>query len=110
MKTRLLVVNGSAPLMPSRPVLYQLLGVALLQSTRILNLNSVVPRQQSMRRAFLRRVRNDQLRAHAERVELVVDLSTGAKTRNRYMYPFTKNLIRKTDATVREWDTHALAT
>jgi hypothetical protein len=52
----LLCVNGSAPLRPTRPYVFQIPGAALIKSllqvTTILDANTVFPRVQAMRRAF----------------------------------------------------------
>lgn len=55
----LLCFNGSAPLAPTMPWLFAIPGIALarslLQTTEILNANTVLPRVDSMKRAFQRR-------------------------------------------------------
>jgi hypothetical protein len=56
----LLVVNGSAPLKPSWPGVYRIPGLALLaalvQTSRILSPNTVVPRITAMKQSFQRRL------------------------------------------------------
>jgi hypothetical protein len=104
----LMVVNGSAAARPSRPGLYQIPGLgvvyALVQSTRVLNTNTVVPRELAMRRAFWRRVATAQRSDSTEAVELVVDLDTPGMTRMRYAYPWDEELIRASDQVVQEWE------
>jgi predicted acylesterase/phospholipase RssA len=110
-KMPLMIVNGSAPIRPSRPSFYQFPGLALLyalaQSTRVLNTNTVVPRERSMRRAFARRVWTgsppDQ-RWYYDPVDLVVDLTTPKTIARRYSFGYTEEIIRETDTTIKEWE------
>jgi hypothetical protein len=108
----LMVINGSSPARPSRPSFYQFPGLAplyaLLQGTRVLNTNTVFPRELAMRRAFQRRVEADQPPDSTEAVALVVDLATPDKTRERYAYPWTEELIRKTDKAIKDWERRIL--
>jgi hypothetical protein len=104
----LMVVNGSAPTRPSRPSFYQLPGLALVyalvQSTRVLNTNTVVPRERAMQRAFWRRATSGRRPEGTEAVELVVDLATPGEIRERYGYPYDEETIRSTDPAIRKWE------
>jgi hypothetical protein len=108
----LMVVNGSAPTRPSRPSFYQLPGLALLyalvQSTRVLNTNTVVPRERAMQRAFWRRVHNGRRPEVTEAVELVVDLATPDTCRRRYNYAYSVEIIRETDPAIKDWERSVL--
>jgi hypothetical protein len=89
----ILCFNGSAPLRPSNPWIFTVPGLALLkallQTTYILDANTVLPRVAAMQRAFERRaLRNEPLR-RGDPLNLVVDLMGVKETVERYRHGFS---------------------
>lgn len=88
----MLCFNGSAPLRPSNPRMFSVPGIALLkallQTTYILNANTVVPRVLAMQRAFERRVLQNESIRKGDPLNLVVDLMEVEETVRRYTHGF----------------------
>jgi predicted acylesterase/phospholipase RssA len=110
----LLCVNGSAPLRPTKAWAFRIPGIALLnsllQTTEILNTNTVLPRVDAMRRAFIRRVRTGKRPDYLDPADLVVDLSAIDDTADAYRAgSWLKENIRETDPAVKEYERNALS-
>jgi hypothetical protein len=109
----LLCFNGSAPLAPTKVWSFQIPGVALarslLQTTEILNANTVLPRVDSMTRAFERRTLRSLPPDHLDPVDLVADLRP-----SNDVWPgllpgtWKRELIRKLNSSVKKWERDAL--
>ncbi|MBV9083887.1 MAG: hypothetical protein JOZ62_14510, partial [Acidobacteriaceae bacterium] len=109
----LFIVNGSAPLQPTRTWAFRIPGMALLKSllqvTEILNANTVLPRVESMRRAFDRRARTGLRPGYDDPADLVVDLWPIDSTAEHYRWgTLLEELIRETDPAVKHWEESVL--
>ena len=109
----LLCVNGSAPLRPTSVWAFRIPGLALLkslfQTTNILNANTVLPRVEAMRRAFIRRTGKAERPDFLDPADLIVDLRPLEETSIDYLEAtWGTDLIAKTDPKVRDWERSAL--
>lgn len=109
----LLCINGSAPLRPIHPWIFKCPGVALvkslLQTTKILNANTVLPRVEGMKRGFERRVWEGRRPNHLDPADLLVDLSPTEDISDEYIAGrWSEKVIRESDDAVKEWEKNAL--
>jgi len=105
-----LAFNGSAPVKPSHPGVYQVPGLAMLASlvatTRILSANTVIPRVDAMKRSFLRRLWTGRRPDRWDPLDLVVDLTDVATTEQAFgRYTWGEEQIRASDPVVKDWET-----
>jgi predicted acylesterase/phospholipase RssA len=109
----LLCINGSAPLRPTNPRTFSVPGIALfkslLQTTNILNANTVLPRVEAMQSAFQRRVWRGTRPDHLDPANLVIDLMGVEDLASRLLFGTLKEeFIRASDPAVKEWEREAL--
>ena len=110
----LLCFNGSAPLQPTQHWTFRIPGIALarslLQTTEILNANTVLPRIDAMKNAFERRAWTGRRPDGGDPADLVADLKALEYTAHDYQSgTWTPELIRKSDPAVQEWERDALS-
>jgi hypothetical protein len=106
----LFAVDGSAPLNPSRSILFSIPGAALvagaLSVARILNTNTVVPRANVMKHGIEQRQDSGRRPTSYwhDSVDLVADLAEIKQTRDLYIKTWGEEQIRETDPHVKDWE------
>ena len=80
----------------------------MLQTTQILNANTVLPRVEAIRRAYLRRIWKGERPNHLDSANMLADLRAIKYTIDDYLqYAWKKELISKSDPLVKEWERDA---